>query len=373
MHRALSSALTTVLLLAPLLLLPSAPATATPASARVESTRAPSVAGATVYGERLRVGPGRWDADEVDVAYRWLRDGEPVRGATERTYVLDLADLGARMSVQVTATTPDGDRGRVVTEPTARVRKAPLEARRSPSLRGEARFTRTVSATRGRWTTDPTRVRYQWLVGGAPVAGATGRRYAIRPEDVGRSLRVRVTAKAPGHTRGRAVSDPVRVQHRVPVRRTATYSVTTRGRVGASVKTFKKLAQQTFDDPRGWRGKGVAFRRVASGGSFTLVLAEASAVPSFSSQCSSQWSCRVGRYVVINQTRWQHASPAWNGAGRSLRDYRHMVVNHEVGHWLGKGHASCPGPGRLAPVMMQQSKGTQGCRLNPWPTAAELR
>ncbi len=50
-----------------------------------------------------------------------------------------------------------------------------------------------------------------------------------------------------------------------------------------------------------------------------------------------------------------------------------MVVNHETGHWLGKGHARCPGKGRLAPVMMQQSKGTHGCRFNPWPTAAELR
>ncbi len=115
------------------------------------------------------------------------------------------------------------------------------------------------------------------------------------------------------------------------------------------------------------------FRRVAKGGSFTLVLAEASTVPSFSSQCSATYSCRVGRYVIINQTRWQQATPPWNAAGESLRDYRHLVVNHETGHWLGKGHAGCPGPGKLAPVMMQQSKGTDGCRFNPWPTAAELR
>ena len=106
------------------------------------------------------------------------------------------------------------------------------------------------------------------------------------------------------------------------------------------------------------------------GGDFTLVLAAAGTLPSFSSACSAQWSCRVGRYVIINQHRWKHASPAWNAAGRSLRDYRHMVVNHETGHWLGRGHASCPGRGR-APVMMQQSKGTGGCRFNPWPLAWE--
>lgn len=156
----------------------------------------------------------------------------------------------------------------------------------------------------------------------------------------------------------------------IPVRRRVTYSVTTRGRITASVAVFRRLAQETFADPRGWRAGGVQFRRVRRGGDFTLVLAAAGTLPSFSSGCSTQWSCRVGRHVVINQTRWTQASPAWNAAGRSLRDYRHMVVNHETGHWLGLGHSSCSGGG-LAPVMMQQSKGTGGCRFNPWPLERE--
>ena len=165
-------------------------------------------------------------------------------------------------------------------------------------------------------------------------------------------------------------TQPTVEAYAVPVRRRVTYSVTTRGRVTASVRVFRRLAQQTFDDPRGWRAGGVEFRRVRRGGDFTLVLAAAGTLPSFSSGCSTQWSCRVGRHVVINQLRWTNASPAWNRAGRSLRGYRHMVVNHETGHWLGLGHASCRGGGR-APVMMQQSKGTGGCRFNPWPLARE--
>ena len=132
------------------------------------------------------------------------------------------------------------------------------------------------------------------------------------------------------------------------------------------------LAQETYDDARGWRAGGIEFRRVRRGGDFTLVLAEARTLPSFSSTCSVQWSCRIGRWVVVNQTRWLHASPAWRRAGESLRDYRHLVVNHETGHWLGRGHASCPRRGGPAPVMMQQSKGTGGCRFNPWPLPGEL-
>ncbi len=273
-----------------------------------------------------------------------------MRGAREATYTLDLDDLRHRLQVEVTVTDADGNSQTALSEPTDKVRRARLVLRGDPKVRGEQRFTRTVRATPGRWRTEPTKVRYRWLRDGERIRGAREASYRIGVADVGHRHKV---------------------MHRVGVQRSVTYSVATRGPVTASVKEFARLAQQTFEDPRGWRGGGVAFRRVAKGGSFTLVLATAEQVPSFSSQCSSQWSCRVGRFVVINQTRWRHASPAWNAAGRSLRDYRHMVVNHEVGHWLGLGHSGCPGAGKPAPVMMQQSKGRDGCTFNPFPTLAE--
>jgi hypothetical protein len=155
--------------------------------------------------------------------------------------------------------------------------------------------------------------------------------------------------------------------------RIVTYSVTTRGTITADLSEFSSLANQTLNDARGWAGMGISFQEVASGGSFSLVLSEASQVPSFNySVCSSDWSCSVGRYVIINQDRWLGASAAWNAAGGSLRDYRHMVVNHETGHWLGHGHLGCSGAGQMAPVMQQQSIDLQGCSFNPWPLSSEL-
>ncbi|MET1033315.1 MAG: DUF3152 domain-containing protein, partial [Candidatus Saccharimonadales bacterium] len=88
--------------------------------------------------------------------------------------------------------------------------------------------------------------------------------------------------------------------------------------------------------------------------------------------CDSLWSCRVGPNVVINFDRWQGASSSWNANGGTLDDYRHMVINHETGHWLGFGHASCGGAGQLAPVMQQQSIDLQGCKFNPWPSTSEI-
>lgn len=350
------------------------PVLAAPAAALAPvNTSPPVVKGDPVYDARLVAGPGTWQPAPTTVGYRWLRDGQPIAGATDRSYRPGLKDLGRRLSVRVVATDGSGSASATSAE-TAPVARAPMTANERPRVEGVLRYGRTVRATPGRWSPRPTRVRYQWLRAGRPIRGATSARYTFAPRDVGKRVRVRVLVKAPGHQAATRLSPRTEaVRHRVDVRRAVTYSITTRGRVTASLAKFRRQAAQTYADPRGWRGGGVRFTQVRRGGSFTLVLASAAAVPTFSPVCSSRWSCRVGRYVIINQTRWLHASPAWNAAGRSLRDYRHMVVNHETGHWLGHGHATCPGPGRLAPVMMQQSKGTGGCRLNPWPTLAELR
>lgn len=152
---------------------------------------------------------------------------------------------------------------------------------------------------------------------------------------------------------------------------TVSYDVATRGAISANFSEFKLLANQTLNDARGWSRMNVRFVEVSSGGQFTLTLAtaaEVGAVPG----CGAEYSCRSGRYVLINQDRWNGATPSWNSAGGSLRDYRHMVVNHEVGHWLGHGHSDCPGAGQAAAVMQQQSIDLQGCSFNPWPLASEL-
>ena len=87
-------------------------------------------------------------------------------------------------------------------------------------------------------------------------------------------------------------------------------------------------------------------------------------------QTGRRLSCRNGERVVINAWRWVHGAASYAG---KLAAYRRYVVNHEVGHALGNAHASCRRPGALAPVMMQQTKGLDGCRPNPWPGLADLR
>lgn len=152
---------------------------------------------------------------------------------------------------------------------------------------------------------------------------------------------------------------------------TIYYTVAQNGSV-SDLNTFATLANETLNDARGWSRLGVRFEKVNSGGSLHLILATASSLPGYSSACSADWSCTVGNNVIINDDRWTGASSAWNAAGGALRDYRHMVVNHETGHWLGHGHEFCSANGALAPVMQQQSIDLQGCAFNPWPLKSEL-
>jgi hypothetical protein len=152
-----------------------------------------------------------------------------------------------------------------------------------------------------------------------------------------------------------------------------TYCTAVKGVSTAELPGLRAKVAATLGEPRGWNAGGkIAFNRVDSNCDFTVWLSAPSFMTSFGGVCDSYYSCRSGRNVVINFDRWQGATDPWNAAGGSLEDYRVMVTNHETGHWLGFGHAFCPGAGQPAPVMQQQSISLQGCTFNPWPTASEL-
>jgi hypothetical protein len=104
-------------------------------------------------------------------------------------------------------------------------------------------------------------------------------------------------------------------------------------------------------------------------GQVRIWLAAPAAVDAAHPVCSARYSCRVGDDVYINEARWRDAPEPF--AGRSLDAYRHYVINHEFGHWLGLDHRRCRGRGAAAFVMQQQSITLDGCDSRLWPQPQE--
>lgn len=175
------------------------------------------------------------------------------------------------------------------------------------------------------------------------------------------------------------VVNPVPVPDYIPApvspptaKRSVTYCVAAKGVDPTFLPELEAKLASVYSDSRGWAlGGANTFIKVTSGCNLTVWLTAAELMPSFGAICDSMWSCTVWPNVILNFDRWRFASPAWNGGGGNLDDYRTMVINHETGHWFGFGHRFCQGAGQLAPVMQQQSISLQGCASNPWPLPYE--
>ena len=145
-----------------------------------------------------------------------------------------------------------------------------------------------------------------------------------------------------------------------------TFSVATEAGSGVDANEFAAFIDETLRDARGWTSQGAGFRRVQEGGAFTIVVATPETVDDLCRPLATNgiYSCARNGWIAINLHRWLTATEDWP---TDLDTYRRYVLNHEVGHYLqGGGHDLCPGPGELAPIMMQQTKGLEGCEPNGW-------
>jgi hypothetical protein len=140
---------------------------------------------------------------------------------------------------------------------------------------------------------------------------------------------------------------------------------------GVEPDAAAKAVETILGDPRGWtKDPSYGFQLAGPGQpvDFTVKIATPTTTDRLcevvTPELIGETNCRSGHTVVVNLKRWQEGSPQFNGP---VEEYRALIVNHEVGHEIGREHETCPGPGKPAPAMMQQIKGLDGCRSNAFP------
>lgn len=160
---------------------------------------------------------------------------------------------------------------------------------------------------------------------------------------------------------GKVLGDGVRVRR---------FAVSVERGTGVSADDAAREIERILADRRGWTADGVDAFQLVSRKPYDFVIDIAS--PDTTDRICAEGhldthgevNCDVGHKVVVNLRRWLDGSPRFPGP---VAEYRALIINHEVGHRLGHGHEGCPGPGKPAPVMMQQIYGLHGCEANAWP------
>lgn len=148
------------------------------------------------------------------------------------------------------------------------------------------------------------------------------------------------------------------------------YKVEVEDGIGIDAATAAQQVQNILADKRSWTTDGKdSFQLVATGTyDFTVKIASPEEVDKICATAGldtgGEVNCNVNRQVMVNIKRWNTGSPKFSGP---IEEYRALIINHEVGHRIGRNHLGCPGPGQPAPAMMQQIYGLEGCVSNAWP------
>ena len=176
--------------------------TAVVAESNNPATGEPTINGTAQVGETLTADVSSIaDGDGLDNAsfsYQWLADNTDISGATGSIYTIDAADEGKAVRVRVSFTDDAGNEETLTSEATVAVAaKLNTPATGAPAISGTARVGETLTADTSGIADedglDNASFGYQWLAGGADIAGATGSTYTLAEADEGKAIKVKVS------------------------------------------------------------------------------------------------------------------------------------------------------------------------------------
>lgn len=155
-------------------------------------TPTPSIEGQLRVGKVVSVEVGQWD-EGAQLNIKWLRDGVAVGAGL--SYAVGVQDFKRLITVEVTATKL-GYAGVVKSSSGAPVGLGHIITQ-LPKISGTVKSGTTVRCLTKPWVSGA-KIKYQWLVNGAVIKGATSTSFKITPSLRGKKLSVKVTQSANG-------------------------------------------------------------------------------------------------------------------------------------------------------------------------------
>ncbi|MGY3380221.1 hypothetical protein ACVWYS_002178 [Arthrobacter sp. TE12231] len=158
----------------------------------------PVVTGTFITGSVMKVTAGTWSepSDPLTFTYSWFSPDGKVLASGPR-FTPGVSDVGATVTVLVTATAPGYDTAEVrVTAPKPVTLRDPAQTR-PPYIQGTPTVGKALTVVPGLWARNEMNVvreSYLWMRDGVTIPGATGRHYTPVAADLGRKIDIWVTS-----------------------------------------------------------------------------------------------------------------------------------------------------------------------------------
>lgn len=166
----------------------------------VQNFTLPSVVGVQRVGSQVTANSGTWTPGAT-TSVQWLRNGEPVPGATGSTYTLGAVDAGTYIQVYVTAAKDGLTSTSRLSPSTDPVLPGILTVTSVPRVVGKLKVGKALHAVPPSCSPVATGVRYRWMRNGVPIKGSAAKQaqYKLVRADRGKHVSVRITVSRPGY------------------------------------------------------------------------------------------------------------------------------------------------------------------------------
>ena len=152
------------------------------------------------------------------------------------------------------------------------------------------------------------------------------------------------------------------------------YNVIVEKAINISSENLQKFIHDVLTDKRGWVGYSFINinypKKINKITNFSIIMSKPENIVKNCGNALYGLSCTntKTKIIYLNSNRYIRGAKK---SQLSLVDYRIYLINHEVGHILGKGHTKCPCDKKCdkkVPVMNQATRGIGHCKPNPYPT-----